>query len=103
MTDSSPSQSGPDSDRRTAERLIPAWLAEAARHEPRTARDTEQEWRDGQLSGDAARELAHWVTARVTDTAFNEDEGPTRDGPATITVADKEAVHRWLRSQGHDV
>ncbi|QGV76945.1 hypothetical protein [Streptomyces ficellus] len=90
-------------DERVAERLVPAWLEEAARHDPRAAERARAEWERGSLSAGAARELADWVTARVTDTGFNQDEGPTPDGPVRISVADKAAVHRWLAAQGHDV
>jgi hypothetical protein len=90
-------------DEQVVERLVPAWLEEAARHDARTAEEVREGWRRGTLSGEAARELADWVTARVTDTGFNEDEGPAPDGPVRISVADKAAVHRWLAAQGHDV
>ncbi|MEU4035217.1 hypothetical protein [Streptomyces collinus] len=43
------------------------------------------------------------MTARITDTGFNEDEGPDVDGPARITPADKASVHRWPAAQGHRV
>lgn len=52
-------------------------------------------------SASVRADRAHWVTARVTDTGFNEDEGPYVDGPARITPADKDAVHRRLTVQGH--
>ncbi|CAM5410473.1 hypothetical protein SALBM311S_04801 [Streptomyces alboniger] len=55
----------------------------------------------GSLSAPAAEDLAHWVTVRVTDTGFNQDEGPYVDGPARITPADKDAVHRRLTAYGH--
>ncbi|MFD7819339.1 hypothetical protein ACFV6E_41490 [Streptomyces sp. NPDC059785] len=103
MTDDAGAAPGRDGDRRVVDRLVPVWLAEAAEHEPRAARKTGDDWEHGRLTPDAAGELADWVTARVTDTGFNEDEGPVRDGPARVTVADKEAVHRWLAAQGHDV
>ncbi|GAA2497951.1 hypothetical protein [Streptomyces gobitricini] len=92
-----------EADLRVVERLVPAWLEEAARHDARAAREAREEWRRGSLSAESARELADWVTARVTDTGFNEDEGPAPDGPVRISVADKTAVHHWLAAQGHDV
>ncbi|MEU9981766.1 hypothetical protein [Streptomyces sp. NPDC050856] len=103
MTDSARTPTTPPSDRAVAERLVPVWLDEAARYDARAAEAARQDWEQGRLSADAARELADWVTARVTDTGFNEDEGPTPKGPARVTVADKAAVHRWLADQGHDV
>ncbi|MGV9557797.1 hypothetical protein [Streptomyces sp. NPDC003522] len=93
----------PSEERDTVERLVPAWLAETERHDPAAARRARTEWEQGSLSAPAAEDLATWVTARVTDTAFNEDEGPHVDGPARITPADKEAVHRWLAARGHGV
>ncbi|MGA5701004.1 hypothetical protein [Peterkaempfera bronchialis] len=91
------------SDAGTAARLVPLWLAEAAEDDPQAAEAARRAWQDtGRLPPETAQELADWVTARVTDTGFNQDEGPTRPGPR-ITVADKEAVHRWLRGQGHRV
>ncbi|MFG3509483.1 hypothetical protein ACGF5F_28730 [Streptomyces sp. NPDC047821] len=90
-------------DEQVVERLVPAWLEEAARHDARAAEEAREGWRRRSLSADAARELADWVTARVTDTGFNADEGPPPDVPVRITVADKTAVHRWLAAQGHDV
>ncbi|WP_055590825.1 hypothetical protein [Peterkaempfera griseoplana] len=93
----------PSRDAGTAARLIPLWLAEAAENDPRTAEAYRRAWEDGgRVLPEAAQELADWTTARVTDTGFNEDEGPIRPGPR-ITVADKEAVHRWLRAGGHRV
>lgn len=92
-----------DEDARVAGRLVPVWLEEAARHDERAAARARQDWQRGRLSPEAARELADWVTARVTDTGFNRDEGPTPDGPARISVADKTALHRWLEAQGHSV
>ncbi|MGI5478975.1 hypothetical protein [Streptomyces lavendofoliae] len=90
-------------DEQIVERLVPAWLEEAARNDASAAEEAREGWRRGRLSPDAARELADWVTARVTDTGFNEDEGPVPDGPVRISVADKAAVHRWLAAQGYDV
>ncbi|MFI5972559.1 hypothetical protein [Streptomyces sp. NPDC051452] len=90
-------------DRQVVDRLVPVWLAETERHDPDAARRARQGWRDGSLSDDAAQDLATWVTARVTDTGFNDDEGPWIHGPARITPADKECVHRWLAAQGHRV
>ncbi|MEV5798229.1 hypothetical protein [Streptomyces collinus] len=43
------------------------------------------------------------MTARITDTGFNEDEGPDVDGPARITPADKASVHRRPAARGHPV
>ncbi|MEW2067684.1 hypothetical protein [Streptomyces sp. NPDC007346] len=86
------------------ERLVPAWLNEAARNDSPTAEEAGRDWERRRLSPAAARELSDWVTARVTDTAFNEDEGPDTGGAAVrISVADKAAVHRWLAAQGHGV
>ncbi|MFF8288808.1 hypothetical protein ACF068_06180 [Streptomyces sp. NPDC016309] len=90
-------------DEQVVERLVPVWLEEAARHDARAAEDAREGWRRGDLSAESARELADWVTARVTATGFNEDEGPAPDGPAPISVADKAAVHRWLAARGYDV
>lgn len=80
---------------------MPAWLREAEAHDSSAAHEAAEDWKRGRLSPAAARELAEWVTARVTQTAFNEEEGPTRNGPAPISVSDKSAVHRWLAAQGH--
>ncbi|MET9323436.1 hypothetical protein ABZX75_25075 [Streptomyces sp. NPDC003038] len=102
MTES-PRTPSPSADEQVVERLVPAWLAEAARNSSPTAEEARRDWGRRRLSSEAARELADWVTARVTDTAFNEDEGPTPDGPVRISVADKAAVHRWLAAHGHDV
>ncbi|OEJ35200.1 hypothetical protein [Streptomyces subrutilus] len=96
-------QPSPPSDEQVVERLVPVWLREAKSHEASAAHEVEEDWKRGRLSPTAARELADWVTARVTETAFNEDEGPTQAGPAHISVSDKSAVHRWLATQGHDV
>ncbi|MEV6684778.1 hypothetical protein AB0N28_05485 [Streptomyces sp. NPDC051130] len=90
------------SDEQVVERLVPVWLREARVHGSPTAEEAGKDWEHHRrLSGEAARELADWVTARVTDTAFNEDEGPTQTGPTRISVSDKSAVHRWLTAQGH--
>ncbi|MFV0137766.1 hypothetical protein ACLGIH_32025 [Streptomyces sp. HMX87] len=94
--------SGAD-ERRTVERLVSAWLAETERHDDAAAREARVGWEQGSLSPRAAEDLATWVTARVTDTGFNEDEGPQVEGPLRITPADKDTVHDWLRSQGHPV
>ncbi|MBN3929915.1 hypothetical protein IQ279_09725 [Streptomyces verrucosisporus] len=94
---------GDPADEQAVRRLVPVWLEEAARHDAEAAGRARQEWEQGRLSSDGARELADWVTARVTDTGFNEDEGPSRQGPAHVSVADKAAVHRWLAARGHDV
>ncbi|MEU1053196.1 hypothetical protein [Streptomyces sp. NPDC005876] len=85
------------------ERVVTAWLAETERHDRAAAQEARAGWADGSLSDRAAEDLATWVTARVTDTGFNEDEGPRADGPVRITPADKETVHRWLRDHGHRV
>ncbi|WP_437050134.1 hypothetical protein [Streptomyces sp. enrichment culture] len=92
-----------DPERRTVERLVAAWLAETERHDRAAAREARTGWERGSLPDRAAQDLATWVTARVTDTAFNEDEGPHVGGPLRITPADKETVHRWLRARGHAV
>ncbi|MGW0394639.1 hypothetical protein ACWDYJ_27895 [Streptomyces sp. NPDC003042] len=105
MTDSprtSPSTPSPSADEQVVERLVPVWLAEATRNGSPTAEEAGRDWARRRLSSEAARELADWVTARVTDTAFNQDKRPSSDGPPRITVADKAAVHRWLAAQGHD-
>lgn len=91
----------PSADAQVVERLVPAWLAEAARSGSPTAEEDRRGWEQRRLSSEAARELADWVTARVTDTAFNADKAPDAAGPARISVADKAAVHRWLAAQGH--
>ncbi|MEV0638314.1 hypothetical protein AB0I77_25895 [Streptomyces sp. NPDC050619] len=96
-------QSAPLAERQVVERLVPAWLEETERHDRPAAHEARAGWERGSLSGRAAGDLANWVTARVTDTAFNEDEGPHVEGRVRITPADKEAVHRWLRAQGHTV
>ncbi|MEU0743591.1 hypothetical protein [Streptomyces sp. NPDC006134] len=90
-------------DRRTVERLVAAWLTETERYDRAAAREARTGWEHGSLPDRAAQDLATWVTARVTDTAFNEDEGPHVGGAVRITPADKEAVHRWLRARGHEV
>ncbi|CAM5633229.1 hypothetical protein [Streptomyces fumanus] len=87
----------------TVERVVTAWLAETERHDRTAAERARAGWRDGSLSGRAAEDLATWVTARVTDTAFNADEGPRVDAPVRITPGDKDTVHRWLRDHGHPV
>ncbi|MCI0382861.1 hypothetical protein [Streptomyces sp. CNQ085] len=94
---------GDPADEQTVRRLVPVWLEESAGHDAERAGRARQEWDQDRLSSDAARELADWVTARVTDTGFNQDEGPSRPGPAHVSVADKAAVHRWLAARGHDV
>ncbi|PZT70258.1 hypothetical protein DN402_32480 [Streptomyces sp. SW4] len=93
----------PAEQRRTVERLVSAWLAETERHDAGAAREARAGWERGALTPRAAEDLATWVTARVTDTGFNEDEGPRVDAPVRITPADKDTVHGWLRDQGHDV
>ncbi len=90
-------------DQRVVNRLVPVWLQEMERHDADAARRAHSCWDEGTLPEDIARDLAIWVTARVTDTGFNEEEGPDVTGPARITPADKESVHRWLAERGHRV
>lgn len=87
----------------TVERLVAAWLAETERHDPAAAGEARAGWERGALSERAAQDLATWVTARITDTGFTEDEGPYVEGDVRITPADKDAVHDWLRARGHAV
>ncbi|MFE5261598.1 hypothetical protein [Streptomyces coelicoflavus] len=94
--------SGP-AGQRTVERLVAAWLEETARHDSEAAGEARDGWERGALSERAAQDLATWVTARVTDTGFGEDEGPYVPGPVRITPSDKETVHAWLRARGHAV
>lgn len=96
-------QPAPPEERRTVERLVAAWLEETERHDRVAAREARTGWERGSLPARSAQDLAHWVTARVTHTAFNEDEGPHVEGPVRITPADKETVHRWLTAQGHRI
>ncbi|MFJ6071268.1 hypothetical protein ACIQFU_10560 [Streptomyces sp. NPDC093065] len=93
---------GPDGGR-TVERLVAAWLAETEEHDSVAAAEARDGWERGALSERAAQDLATWVTARVTDTGFSEDEGPYVEGPVRITPADKDTVHAWLRARGHPV
>ncbi|MEG8280414.1 hypothetical protein [Streptomyces sp. AHA2] len=102
MDDNDKQQIG-DQQRGTVERLVRAWLAETEHHDHDAAGEARAGWERGFLTEPAAQDLATWVTARVTDTAFNEDEGPHVGGDVRITPADKDTVHRWLRSQGHSV
>jgi hypothetical protein len=95
-------QTSPE-ERRTVERLVPVWLEETERHDSAAAREARRGWERGSLSDRSAQDLAHWVTARVTDTGFNEEEGPQVEGLVRITPADKEKVHRWLTAQGHRI
>jgi hypothetical protein len=95
-------ENGPDS-RRTVARLVAAWLAETERHDPEAAGHARDGWERGALSERAAQDLATWVTARVTDTGFTEDEGPYVAGAVRITPSDKDTVHAWLRARGHAV
>ncbi|MBD0418507.1 hypothetical protein AB0L35_34030 [Streptomyces sp. NPDC052309] len=95
-------QTGPE-ERRTVERLVAAWLEETERNDRAAAHEARTGWESGELSDRAAQDLATWVTARVTDTGFTEDEGPYVEGPVRITPADKDTVHGWLRARGHDV
>ncbi|MDQ1050755.1 hypothetical protein [Streptomyces sp. V4I2] len=95
-------QTSPE-ERRIVERLVPVWLEETERHDSAAAREARTGWERGSLSDRSAQDLAHWVTARVTDTGFNEEEGPQVEGPARITPADKETVHRWLTAHGHRI
>ncbi|MEU9595072.1 hypothetical protein ACGF7W_27055 [Streptomyces sp. NPDC048219] len=92
-----------DADRRTVERLVAAWLEETGRHDPAAAREAREGWERGTLPERAAQDLATWVTARITDTGFSEDEGPYVEGPVRISPSDKETVRSWLRDRGHAV
>ncbi|MFJ8546155.1 hypothetical protein ACIRFH_29955 [Streptomyces sp. NPDC093586] len=92
-----------DAARRTVERLVAAWLEETGRHDPAAARRARAGWERGALPEGAAQDLATWVTARITDTGFTEDEGPYVEGPVRISPSDKDAVHGWLRAHGHAV
>ncbi|MEU3663861.1 hypothetical protein AB0E77_29575 [Streptomyces sp. NPDC032940] len=92
-----------DAERRTVERLVSAWLEETARHDPAAARTARAGWERGALPERAAQDLATWVTARITDTGFTEDEGPYVEGPVRISPSDKDTVHGWLRAHGHRV
>lgn len=103
MSDKRTPQQTDSADRRTVERLVAAFLEETERHEPAAADEAREGWERGALSERAAQDLATWVTARVTDTGFTEDEGPYVEGPVRITPADKDTVHAWLRAQGHAV
>ncbi|MFE2051133.1 MULTISPECIES: hypothetical protein [unclassified Streptomyces] len=102
MDDKQQQPTGPE-DRRTVERLVTAWLAETEQHDRAAAREARAGWEGGALPERAAQDLATWVTARITDTGFTEDEGPYVEGPVRITPADKETVHDWLRARGHQV
>ncbi|MCM1940664.1 hypothetical protein NC239_20900 [Streptomyces sp. G3] len=95
-------ENGPDG-RGTVARLVAAWLAETERHDPEAAGHARDGWDRGALSERAAQDLATWVTARVTDTGFTEDEGPYVAGAVRITPSDKDTVHAWLRARGHAV
>ncbi|MCS0605546.1 hypothetical protein NX794_30725 [Streptomyces sp. LP11] len=97
------SRNSPRNDREVVTRLLPVWLEEMERHDPGAAERAREGWESGALSEDAAQDLATWVTARVTDTGFNDEEGPRVDGPARITPADKESLHRWLAAHGHHI
>ncbi|KAF3469248.1 hypothetical protein [Streptomyces sp. Tu 3180] len=88
-------------DQQVVDRLVPVWLQEMERHDAGAARRVRASWDSGTLPEETARDLMTWVTARITDTGFNEDEGPDVTGPARITPADKESVHRWLAARGH--
>ncbi|MET9776528.1 hypothetical protein ABZ023_20065 [Streptomyces sp. NPDC006367] len=92
-----------DAERRTVERLVEAWLEETGRHDRAAEREARAGWERGALPDRAAQDLATWVTARITDTGFTEDEGPWTDSPVRISPSDKETVHRWLRAHGHAV
>ncbi|MCC8450158.1 hypothetical protein [Streptomyces rochei] len=87
----------------TVERLVAAWLAETERHDPAAAAEARAGWERGALPERAAQDLATWVTARITDTGFTEDEGPYVEGDVRITPADKDTVRDWLRARGHAV
>ncbi|MFH9864228.1 hypothetical protein [Streptomyces sp. NPDC017202] len=93
----------PSEERDTVERLVPARPAETERHDPAAARRARTEWERGSLSARTAEDLATRVTASVTGTVLHEDEGPRVDGPARITPAGKNAVHRRLAGRGHGV
>ncbi|MEU9068735.1 hypothetical protein AB0D60_17845 [Streptomyces sp. NPDC048306] len=95
-------ENGPDG-RGTVARLVEAWLAETEWHDPEAAGHARDGWERGALSERAAQDLATWVTARVTDTGFTEDEGPYVAGAVRITPSDKDTVHAWLRARGHAV
>ncbi|MEV4682507.1 hypothetical protein [Streptomyces kurssanovii] len=103
MNDSAHTGSKAPSDEDVAMRLVPVWLAETARNDAEAAERAGHEWESRALSAESARELADWVTARVTDTAFNTDKDTAPDAPARVSVADKAAVHRWLAAHGHHV
>ncbi|MEV5758451.1 hypothetical protein ACIQHU_14940 [Streptomyces tendae] len=103
MSDERMRQRTDSADRRTVERLVAAWLAETERHDPAAAGEARDGWEREALSDRSAQDLAIWVTARVTDTGFTEDEGPYVAGPVRITPADKDTVHAWLRARGHTV
>ncbi|MEU5144589.1 hypothetical protein [Streptomyces sp. NPDC021139] len=103
MSDKRMRQGAGPADRRTVERLVAAWLAETERHDPGAAREARDGWERDALPERAAQDLATWVTARVTDTGFTEDEGPYVAGPVRITPADKDTVHAWLRARGYAV
>ncbi len=90
-------------ERETVERLVAAWLAETERHDAGAAREARAGWERGALTDRAAQDLATWVTARITDTGFSEDEGPYVEGPVRITPSDKDTVHALLRGQGYAV
>ncbi|MDX2595527.1 hypothetical protein PV343_25260 [Streptomyces sp. WI03-4A] len=98
-----PQRDASPADRRVVERLVPVWLRETERHDADAARRAREGWEHGGLSGQAAQDLALWVTARITDTGFNEDEGPDVDGPARITPADEASVQRRPAAGGHPV
>ncbi|MFD5279514.1 hypothetical protein [Streptomyces rubrogriseus] len=103
MSDERMRQRTGSADLRTVERLVAAWLAETERHDPEAADEARDGWERDALSDRSAQDLATWVTARVTDTGFTEDEGPYVAGPVRITPADKDTVHAWLRARGHTV
>ncbi|AQS71259.1 hypothetical protein [Streptomyces pactum] len=95
---------GPEDHRtETVARLVAAWLAETEQHDRAAARQARTGWQRGALSEPDAQDLATWVTARVTDTGFTEDEGPYVEGPVRITPSDKDTVHEWLRARGHRI
>lgn len=103
MSDECVRQENDPAGRRTVARLVAAWLAETERHDPEAAGRAREGWERGALSEQAAQDLATWVTARVTDTGFTEDEGPYVAGAVRITPSDKDTVHAWLRARGHAV
>ncbi|WP_189130655.1 hypothetical protein [Wenjunlia tyrosinilytica] len=91
-----------------AARLIARWLDESqerAAGPEGTAQDrgaaalARRAWEDGgRFTPEAVRELADWADARVEDPATGANPDSPGDG-GRLTVADKEAVHRWIEEQ----